>query len=394
MSRRSGTSVGVATVLTVVLLAAGYGTSDASARPPSSPAASPPSSGTLTGFGTSCTLEQVVATWPIRRLAWQTVVVPVQETDVAAVSDQVAAGAGGVLLFGSNAPQDLGSDLRRLAARAPQQIRPLVMSDEEGGAVQRLANLVGRMPSARTMGATMTPLQIRRLAHRVGDRMADLGVTMDLAPVLDLDNGSGPDATNPIGTRSFSINAETATADGLAFARGMLDAGVVPVVKHFPGLGQATANTDVAAAWTKPWTDLKRHGLKPFAAAVTAGMPAVMVSNARVPGLTKTPASLSFAATHGVLRKQLGFRGLVLTDALSGGAIRDAGYHVPRAGVRALRVGADMVLFNADPSRVADLARAIVHSIVESVSTGELPVSRLRAAVVHILITKQAQLCT
>jgi beta-N-acetylhexosaminidase len=341
----------------------------------------------------ACTLTQVVARWRLRRLAWQTIVVPVDENDVAAVGDEVAAGAGGVILFGSSAPVDLGSDLQRLTAAAPRGIRPMVMTDEEGGSVQRMANLAGSMPSARTMGETMTPRQIRSLAHDVGNRMAASGVTMNLAPVLDLDDGAGPSSSDAIGTRSFSIDADTATADGLAFARGMRFAGVTPVVKHFPGLGEATTNTDVAAAWTKPWSDLKLHGLKPFQAAIASRLPAVMTSNARVPGLTSVPASLSFAATHRVLRRHLGFHRLVITDSLSAGAIRDAGYGVPRATVRALRVGADMVLFTADPTQVARVAGAAVHSIVAAVRAGVLPRTRLQTAVVHVLHAKQVHLC-
>jgi beta-N-acetylhexosaminidase len=375
MAGRRGTVAGVAAGLAIVLLTSGCGSS----RP------------IATASGVSCTQGDVLGTWPLRRLAWQTVVVPVQESDVAAVTDPVAAGAGGVLLFGSDPPVDLGSDLQELTAKG--QIRPLVMSDEEGGDVQRLADLVGIMPSARSMGATMTPRQVRRLAHRVGGRMADLGVTMDLAPVLDLDDGPGPDASNPIGTRSFSIKVRRATAHGLAFARGLRAAGVVPVVKHFPGLGEATANTDVSAAWTKPWSTLKKRGLRPFAAAVAAGMPAVMVSNARTAGLTRKPASLSFAATRDVLRRQLGFHGLVVTDALSGGAIRDAGYDVPRASVRALRVGADLVLFTAEPSRVTRVARRTVRAVVSAVRAGVLSRSRLRRAVAHVLGAKDVQLC-
>jgi beta-N-acetylhexosaminidase len=215
---------------------------------------------------------------------------------------------------------------------------------------------------------------------------------MNLAPVLDLDGGSGPNSTDAIGTRSFSIRADIATADGLAFARGMRGAGVVPVVKHFPGLGGATANTDLAAAWTRPWNELKAHGLKPFQAAVAAGMPAVMTSNARVPGLTPVPASLSFPANR-VLRKHLGFHRLVITDSLSAGAISDAGYNVPRATVRALKVGADMVLFNADAGRVGGVARATVHAIVAAVRAGNLSRSRLDTAAVHVLRAKHVDLC-
>ena len=211
-------------------------------------------------------------------------VVPVDEGDVLAVSSQVAAGVGGVILFGNSAPADLGSDLARLLEQAPGGIVPVVMTDEEGGAVQRMANLVGDMPSARTMAATMTTTRVRRLAHRVGGRMHDAHVTMDLAPVLDLDDRPGPSATNPDGTRSFSIRPRISGAYGLAFAEGMRRADVVPVVKHFPGLGYATANTDVAPAWTLPWSTLQQQGLRPFQRAIRAGLPAVMVANARVQG--------------------------------------------------------------------------------------------------------------
>jgi beta-N-acetylhexosaminidase len=223
--------------------------------------------------------------------------------------------------------------------------------------------------------------------------MLAAGVTMNLAPVLDLDDGVGPNATDPDGTRSFSLQSATATRYGLAFARGFLDAGVVPVVKHFPGLGQATANTDVAAAWTQPWSVLQKHGLLPFTAAVTAGMPAVMTTNARVPGLTSLPASLSWRATRGVLRRQLAFDGLVLTDSLSAVAIGKAGFHIPAATVRALEVGADMVLFGATPDQVADVTSRVVRAVVNAVGSGDLSRARLRRAVVHVLHAKQVDLC-
>ena len=341
----------------------------------------------------TCTVEQVVATWPVRRLAAQTVVVPVDEGHVGRVAAQVADGVGGVILFGSAAPDDLGADLARLLRNAPGGIEPVVMADEEGGAVQRMANLVGDLPSARRMARTMTPAEVRALARRVAGRMASRHVTMNLAPVLDLDDRPGPSATNPDGTRSFSIEPAVARDYGLAFARGMRAGGVVPVVKHFPGLGHATTNPDVAPAWTVPWSTLQRRGLRPFRAAVRAGLPAVMVATARVPGLTRKPATLSRRVVHDVLRGTLRFRGLVVTDSLSAGAISGAGYSVRRAAVRALAVGADMVLFNAAPADVAGTTDRIVRAIVRAVRSGDLPLRRLHAAAAHVLIAKHAPVC-
>lgn len=307
---------------------------------------------------------------------------------MSSIGTEIASGAGGVILFGKQAPLDLGATLRRLAGKAPDGIAPMVMTDEEGGVVQRMANLVGEMPSARQMAATMSAAQIQQLATQVGRKMKAAGITVDLAPVLDLDNRPGPSSTNPDGTRSFSLTESVAEAKGLAFARGLLDAGVVPVVKHFPGLGGATGNTDDKAATTLPWSTLRKAGLLPFAAAVRAGMPAVMIANASVPGLTTTPASLSPTVITTVLRGQLHFTGLVMTDSLSAAAIRSAGYSVPAASVQALRAGADMVLFDT-----SSLTRQVIQAIVAAVNSGRLTRDRLEDAVAHILTVKHVDLC-
>jgi beta-N-acetylhexosaminidase len=335
----------------------------------------------------------MLASWSTIRLAEQTVVIPVDESQVASITIEVQDGAGGVILFGSQAPTDLGASLAQLTRAAPGGIAPLIMTDEEGGAVQRMANLVGSMPSARTMAATMTASQIQQLAQNVGAKMRAAGVTMDLAPVLDLDGGPGPSDTNPDGTRSFSPVESTAERDGLAFANGLRAAGVIPVVKHFPGLGGATGNTDSMAAATLPWSNLQTNGLLPFTAAVRSGIPAVMLANATVPGLTSGPASLSLTVITGVLRGQLGFNGLVITDSLSATAIQAAGYGIPAATVQALRAGADLVLYNATPISVAALTQQVVASIVSAVSVGSLSRSRLENAVAHILSAKHTNLC-
>jgi beta-N-acetylhexosaminidase len=168
---------------------------------------------------------------------------------------------------------------------------------------------------------------------------------------------------------------------------------VVAVVKHVPGLGGATGNTDNMAAATVPWSDLRTGGLLPFAAAVRSGIPAVMVANATVPGLTTLPASLSTAVITGQLRQQLGFSGLVITDSLSATAIQAAGYSVSAASVQALRAGADVVLYNATPTTVASLTQQVVAAIVTAVGNASLSRSRLENAVTHILSVKKANLC-
>jgi beta-N-acetylhexosaminidase len=266
------------------------------------------------------------------------------------------------------------------------------MTDEEGGQVQRMANLAGNLPWPRTMAATMTVAQTRALAEQVGRRMRAIGVTMDLAPVLDLSAGPGPDAAHPDGPRSFSIHESIASAYGLAFAQGLREGGVIPVVKHFPGLGQASRNSDFGPATVPPLSVLKAEALRPFEAAIRAGLPAVMVGNVSIPGLTgPLPASLSTSAITGLLRHQLGFRGLVLTDSLSALAVRDAGYSVPRAAARSIEAGADMVLFNtADPEVTM---KEVIATIVSAVTSGRLPTARLDDAVQHVLDAKNVALC-
>jgi beta-N-acetylhexosaminidase len=147
------------------------------------------------------------------------------------------------------------------------------------------------------------------------------------------------------------------------------------------------------AASTLPWSNLQRGGLLPFAAAVRAGVPAVMVANASVPGLTTLPASISPEVITGVLRSQLHFDGLVMTDTLSSTAVRTAGYSVRTASVVALRAGADMVLFNTTASLVANIHSQVVQAIVAAVGAKQLPRSRLENAVLHILTAKHVDLC-
>lgn len=334
----------------------------------------------------------MLGTWSLDRRAAQLVVVPAEEDDVLAARPVVAEGVGGIILFGSDAPPDLPADLAALRRAAASGVPVLVMIDEEGGEVQRMANLVGNLPWPRTMASTMTVGQVRALAEQVGRRMRAAGVTMDLAPVLDLSDGPGPDAADPDGPRSFSIRGPIATAYGLAFAQGLQDGGVIPVVKHFPGLGQASYNTDFGPASDPPLSVLQAGSLRPFEAAIRAGLPAVMVGNVSIPDLTGgLPATLSTAAITGLLRHQLGFGGLVLTDSLSALAVQDAGYSVPQAAARAIEAGADMVLFDSPDPEVT--TNKVIASIAAAVTSGRLPASRLDDAVQHVLKAKNVSLC-
>jgi beta-N-acetylhexosaminidase len=361
------------------------------ASPKPGPVPTPSDSRSPRPSATPCSNQLILATWTVDRLAAQVVAVPVEETDVGAVAAEVSQGVGGVLLFGATAPADLGSELTSLESTAPGGIRPFVMTDEEGGGVQRMANLVGSMPWAREMGSTMSPAQIQSLAESVGKAMLAAGVTMDLAPVLDVDGGDGPNATDPDGWRSFSDDEPIAASDGLAFAAGLEAAGVIPVVKHFPGLGGASGNTDDGPASTLPYSTLFGGGLLPFEAAVSAKLPAIMVSNATVPGLSTVPASLSTSVIQGVLIGQLHYQCLILTDSLDALAISDLGLSVAQASVESIAAGADMILFSSGDQ--AQVLASIQSAMVAAVGDGQLSKAQLVDAASKVLSAKGVSLC-
>ena len=383
LGRRTSSGRVTAGVLALGALLAGCATGAGRAGPttrPRTPVAPTPTPSTSPSSGPGG--------WSLSRLASQVLGVPAQAAEVSAISAEVQLGVGGIILYGSSGPANLAQQLAALEALAPPGGAPAVMTDEEGGAVQRLSNLVGPLPSARQMAATMSPQQIQQLGLSTGESLRSAGVTVDLAPVLDLDGGPGPSATDPDGTRSFSPSAATAAADGIAFAKGLIEAGVTPVAKHFPGLGSSTGNTDDGPASTLPYSELKTGGLLPFASAVSQGLPAVMVGNASVPGLTNLPASISSAVIKGVLRQQLHFQGLVMTDSLSAGALSGAGYSVPQAAVAALRAGADLLLFNPPSAELGAVTDATIAAIVAAVQSGSLPRAELVAAVTQVLAFK------
>jgi beta-N-acetylhexosaminidase len=354
----------------------------------------PPQPGSASGASRppSCPSIAVVSSWSVARPAAQLVVVSTDETDVGAVAPSVASGAGGILLFGTSAPENLGQQLQTLEAQSEGGLVPLVMTDEEGGGIQRMSNLAGTIPWAATMSATMTPAAVYQLAETVAEQVVANGVTMDLAPVLDLASGPGPDATHIDGPRSFGVAPVTATTYGLALASGLEAGGMTPVVKHFPGEGSATANTDDGPASAPPLSTLEGSDLLPFEAAVNAGIPAVMVGDASVPGLTGGPASLSPAAITGLLRQQLGFHGLVLTDSLSAPAISDLGLSVSQASVQAVEAGADMILYKNTTTPNVTFQQT-VNALVAAVSDGQLSTQVLNTAVLRVLTAKESSDC-
>lgn len=342
--------------------------------------------------GTPCATPAALSHWPTTALAAATAVVSVDESNPMAVADLVAQGAGGVILYGSSAPSDLATKVSWLRGRSALKSSLLVMTDEEGGGVQRMPNVTGGLPWAAQMSA-WGPAGIRAAAATAAIRLRSVGVNMDLAPVLDVDNRAGPSNTNPDGLRSFSGDAGTAAADGTAFAQGLGDGGVLAVGKHFPGIGGSTSNSDLGPSSTPAYGGPTSAAVAPFRAAIAGGIPAIMVANSTVPGLTSGPASISSAAIAGLLRGQLGFHGLVVTDSLSAGALDQLGYTVPQAALAALQAGADVWMYGAAPGQLGPTLTASISTISNAVAFGVLSRGQLEASVGRIFAAEHTNAC-
>lgn len=254
----------------------------------------------------------------------------------------------------------------------------LIATDEEGGDVQRLRRL-GRIPSAATVAASMSPDDAYQLIATHAAAVRELGIDVVFAPVVDV---APPGGGGPIGGRAFSDDSLIVSLYAAEYVAAWQSAGILPVVKHFPGHGRATADSHHQRSATAP-IDQMDDELFPYRQ--LAGVaPGVMIGHLEVPGLTDgdLPASLSPAAIA-FLRDSLGYAdALVVTDALNMDAV-SARWSAPEAAVLALIAGADVPLYaNVDASA------AIVDAIVDAVARGSLPAARLDDAVTRVLQTK------
>ncbi len=239
----------------------------------------------------------------------------------------------------------------------------LVATDQEGGQVQVLQGSgLSTIPSALEQAA-MPAQDLRARALTWGQELADVGVTMNLAPVADLVDVPDPSANAPIGAweREYGNDPATVLDHATAFAQGMEEAGVIAVYKHFPGLGRVGANTDTASDVTDGTTAPSGDAaVSVFADAIGGGARVVMVSSAVYPLIDdSSPAVFSPAVVTDMLRGELGFTGVVITDDVSAAA-QVQEWDPGQRAVRAVRAGCDIVLASGDPSTAIDMVRALV----------------------------------
>jgi beta-N-acetylhexosaminidase len=256
---------------------------------------------------------------------------------------------------------------------------PLAVSvDEEGGRDSRLSSIIGAIPPARTLAQTKTPEEVYQLGLTRGQQMRGMGITMDFAPVVDV---SDQGANTVIGDRSFSADPATVTTYAGAFARGLRDAGVMPVLKHFPGHGQGSGDSHTAGVVsTPPLDELMSRDLVPYQTLTAQGPVGVMLGHLEVPGLTgSTPANLLRSGGYG----GPGFNGLIFTDDLSSMAAINTRYGVAEAVLRALQAGNDVALWIT-----TDEVPGVLDRLESAVEAGELALPAVEGSVLRMAAVK------
>ena len=333
----------------------------------SSSAALPSADATLGEAARAC-----VASYPVDSLAGQVVLALADARELDELRPDAAAGRiGGVVMLGD--PTDAASLRASIEAlTSAAEIELWAMVDEEGGRVQRLAEVTEALPSAAAQ-ADLEPGAVQAMWNEHGRALDRLGFDVVLAPVVDI--GDGP----AIGDRSFGSDAPTVQTYAAAVTDGLHAAGLLATYKHFPGHGRVSADSHELLPTAPPLDELRATDLAPYRN-LDPRRAAVMVGHLAVEGLTRPdePASLTPAA-YALLRGELGFDGVVMTDALNMGAVA---LTPVRAGLAALAAGADMVMVPAVD------AAATQQAIVRAVDGGEIDSGRLGQAAYRVLRAK------
>ncbi|MGH3465494.1 MAG: glycoside hydrolase family 3 protein [Kribbellaceae bacterium] len=316
----------------------------------------------------------------LRRLAAGTLLAAFQGTEAPEwVLRELDGGLGGVTLFGFNVAEP--AQLGRLTTALRSAGDPVVSLDEEGGDVTRLAHQAGSpCPGNAALGAVDDTALTAEVYRAIGAELIACGVNLDMAPDADVNVV----ADNPvIGTRAFGNDPALVARHTAAAVRGLQAVNVAACVKHFPGHGATEVDSHLAI----PVVDVSREvlferELEPFRAAIDAGTKAIMTAHVAVPVLTgATPATLSPAALTGLLREELGFDGVVVSDALDMHAIT-RGVGLTHGAVRSLAAGSDLLCLGPLPT--AGDVRRIIDEIVAAVGDGRLPAARLEQAAARV----------
>jgi beta-N-acetylhexosaminidase len=372
-SRRVATSAALlATVLLLGACSPGGGAPTPTSAPPSgapSPTATP--APTVAETPTPTTSQNPLAGWSIEQKVGQLLMVGVNVAEPAQASyDAVRQHhVGNVFLAGrtqagTSAVRSVVDSFTALVSDESTRGTPLlVATDQEGGRVQVLRGPgFSDLPSAMEQ-STLPPADLQSLATAWGAELAGVGIGLNLAPVMDLVPSPEAAAVNaPVGyfERNYGYDVETVTSHANAFSAGMEASGVDVAIKHFPGLGRVEGNTDTTAGVRDTVTTRDDPSVAAFRSGVEAGAAFVMTSTAVYDRIDASlPAAFSPVVVDGMLRGDLGFDGVVITDDVSATAQVQAWTPGERA-VLAIAAGSDMVLASADPGVIPEMAAALV----------------------------------
>jgi beta-N-acetylhexosaminidase len=324
----------------------------------------------------------------LAQLVGQKLVVKMQgTTPSAALLGRIRRGEiGGVILFGSNVTTKaaliaLTSQLQKAAADGGQPLL-LIATDQEGGAVKRIpwAPPTMTVPQMGDLGSAATA---RDQGFQTGSALSSLGINTDLAPVADVP-ASNQSFMYAAG-RTWSFDASVTATLSSAFARGLEVADVVPAMKHFPGIGFALQNTDTSVVDIAASKAQLAPGLQPYSLALTQPIPMIMLSNATYDAYDpNNGAGWSRAISQTLLRGQLGFKGVTITDSLSGTAAA-RGIPQPDLAIQAAIAGTDMILIGSSEAS----SSAVYDALLAAARAGTIPRTTLTASYDRILVLKK-----
>lgn len=295
---------------------------------------------------------------------------------------------GGFIFYSANIKKEneavqLFNDLRQLNTQQKSGV-PLFMSvDEEGGKVSRMPPTFKKIPSAKKVGDTKNEQLATQIGKVIGDQLQSFGLNMDYAPVLDVN--SNP--KNPvIGDRAYGNEINIVSQMGIAVMKGLQERNIIPVVKHFPGHGDTSVDSHIGLPIVNHnLKRLRELELVPFKQAIAKGADAVMIAHILMPEIDKdAPASFSSIIIHDLLREELGFTGVVISDDMTMGAITEH-YDMGEAAVKFIQAGGNVVLVGHGMENI----QSVVKALTEAVQQGEITPQMLDERVTQVLQLKQ-----
>ncbi|MFD2611334.1 beta-N-acetylhexosaminidase [Paenibacillus gansuensis] len=348
---------------------------------PTSPPSKPPAADPVSKLMSQMTLRDKIG---------QMVMVGIEGTEVGKITQQMLQQykVGGIIVYANNLTsvsqtRALLNSLKQSSKEAGILPPLLLGTDQEGGRVSRFPAGIDKFPASRVIGNTNNADYANKVGQVMGSTMKAFGLNMDFAP--DLDVNTNPN--NPvIGDRAFGTTPQRVIKMGISEMKGIGKAGVIPVVKHFPGHGDTSVDSHKGLPVVTHGLDrLRKVEFAPFQEAVQQGADAVMVAHLLMSQLDpNVPSSMSKVIIQKYLRKELGFEGVVITDDMTMGAI-GKNYTLDGAVIRSVLAGSDIILVGHEPEK----QRLVLQSLYKAAQNGKIPADHINASVRRILELKQ-----